>query len=170
MSDDARKQDAAGAEGDAGTSGKHALVSPAAGRTLHHSPDCVHRQQKPARLQVLTMGRVKAMIKEDVEVKSISTEACFAVAKATVRAVRVHSAAIWPCLRAHRSSRVVGVAPLHACRWAVSQGSCPCAWLQEELLEAMAGRAGQDMLNAGRSSLIYNDVGEQSSLGGASDF
>jgi hypothetical protein len=33
----------------------------------------------------LTVGRVKSMIKEDAEVKSISTEACFVVAKATVR-------------------------------------------------------------------------------------
>ena len=33
--------------------------------------------------QVITVNRVKNLVKDDAEIKSISTEACFAVAKAT---------------------------------------------------------------------------------------
>ena len=39
---------------------------------------------KSAHGLVLTLNRIKTFIKEDAEVKSISTEACFAVARATV--------------------------------------------------------------------------------------
>lgn len=38
---------------------------------------------KSAHGLILTLNRIKSFIKEDAEVKSISTEACFAVAKAT---------------------------------------------------------------------------------------
>lgn len=36
-------------------------------------------------MQVLTLGRVKTLIKEDADVKFVSAEAYFAIAKATVR-------------------------------------------------------------------------------------
>jgi hypothetical protein len=49
---------------------------------------------------VLPVARVKGMIKEQMEVKSISTEACFAVTKATVR-----PAAALAIIEARRSRR-----------------------------------------------------------------
>ena len=58
-------------------------------------------------LQVLSVNRVKNIIKNDVEVKSISTEACFAIAKATVRSFNTISPISWalekkPPLENHR--------------------------------------------------------------------
>ena len=53
-----------------------------------HPPPPLHPQilnlHNPYPQQVLTLNRIKTFIKEDPEVKSISTEACFAVARATV--------------------------------------------------------------------------------------
>ncbi|KAL4517139.1 hypothetical protein Ndes2437B_g06751 [Nannochloris sp. 'desiccata'] len=46
----------------------------------HGGPEA---ENKSAAALELSVNRIKSMIKQDVEVKSISTEACFAVAKAT---------------------------------------------------------------------------------------
>lgn len=58
--------------------------SSAAGGTPQPPHRTHSRRARPAP-QVLSINRVKAFIKEFGEVKSISTEACFLVAKATVR-------------------------------------------------------------------------------------
>ena len=58
---------------------------PAATPCRHPPPLLASPAHRPTRsaLQVITVNRVKQLVRDDVEIKSISTEACFAVAKAT---------------------------------------------------------------------------------------
>ena len=88
---------------------------------------------------MLPVARVKGMIKEQMEVKSISTEACFAVTKATVRPAAV--SAIIASRRSPTASHRLTAPP------------------QELLLESMTARAARRMLSESREELSYDDVG-----------
>lgn len=76
-------------------------------RVWAHTQHCRPRDTPP---QVLTLNRIKTFIKEDAEVKSISTEACFAVARATVRAGAGAGHTLWaqPSLQAVCRRSVAG--------------------------------------------------------------
>ena len=86
------------------------------------------------------------MAKEDPEVKSISTEACFAVTKAVVRSAPSRRPPVGTATPTPRTKHTHTCCPPHP---------------QELLLEAMAQRAGEHVVEAKRASLDYGDVGER---------
>lgn len=101
------------------------------------------------------MNRIKSMIKQDVEVKSISTEACFAVAKATVRHI---------CMRpvkennqlARNAQKSVNSSPFRLLPPPFDIYS-----LQQLLVADLTQRGARVMFDESRDTLDYKDVGKE---------
>lgn len=117
-------------------------------RYINNTPIKIHFSQ------ILTINRVKSLIKEDVEVKSISTEACFAVSKATVRQIYAHVATFFSRCKIRSDDAIIFL-----CYNNKPSSLLLLSLLQEQLLDALADRGGKSMFEDNRSTLAYNDVG-----------
>ena len=106
-------------------------------------------------LQVYKISLIKNIVKDDVEVKSIATEACFTVSRAMVR----RNIALMFIVRFRELS-----CSFSLCFSMVLPRVDAVDFLQELFIEDMVQKGTQSMLEEDRDTLDYKDIGKKELL------